>query len=134
MNFYGMFIHKGGYYMNRNPIIPFVLIMVFGIGAMFLLSFKGLGDHEALTAEKKDGGEKTEEVASNPEDIYKASCVDCHGDSYQGGVGPALNGVGDRLSKDEIKTIITQGKNTMPSGLVAEDKADAMADWLAGLK
>ena len=30
--------------MNRNPVMPFIIIMVFGIGLMFLLSFKGLGD------------------------------------------------------------------------------------------
>ncbi|MFB6465783.1 cytochrome c550 [Cytobacillus sp. Hz8] len=120
--------------MNRNPIIPFVLIMVFGIGAMFLLSFKGLDDHQALSKEKKDGGEKTEQVATKPEDIYQKTCLGCHGDQYQGGVGPALKGVGDRLSKAEIKKMITKGGVTMPPNLVAEDKADAMVDWLAGLK
>lgn len=120
--------------MNRNPIIPFVVIMVFGIGLMFLLSFKGLGDAEDLAAEKKGGGEKTEEAAANPEDIYKKSCIGCHGDQYQGGVGPKLKGVGDKLSQDEIKTIVTKGKNTMPPNLVPEDKAEDMAKWLAKIK
>ncbi|UII54902.1 cytochrome c [Cytobacillus spongiae] len=119
--------------MNRNPIIPFVLIMVIGIGAMFLLSFKGLGDMDELAAEK-EGGEKTEETASNnPEDIYATSCIGCHGDQYQGGVGPALTGIGDRLSQDEIKDILVNGKGTMPPGLAAGHE-DAMAEWLAGLK
>jgi cytochrome c550 len=121
--------------MNRNPIIPFIAIMVFGIGLMFLLSFKGLGDAKDLAAEKEGGaGEKTEEVAANPEDIYQQSCIGCHGDQYQGGVGPALKGVGDRLSQDEIKTIVTKGKGSMPPGLVPEEKAADMAKWLAELK
>jgi cytochrome c550 len=121
--------------MNRNPIIPFVIIMVFGIGLMFLLSFKGLGDAKEIAAEKEGGsGEKTEEVATNPEDIYKKSCIGCHGDKYQGGVGPGLKGIGGKLSNDEIKTIITKGKGSMPPNLVSAEQADDMAKWLAELK
>ena len=121
--------------MNRNPIIPYVVIMIFGIGLMFLLSFKGLGDAKEIAAENGAGKEgKTEEVATNPEDIYKKSCLGCHGNQYQGGAGPALKGVGDRLSEDEIKTIVTKGKGTMPKNLVPEEQADEMAKWLAELK
>ena len=121
--------------MNRNPLIPFFLIMIFGIGLMFLLSFKGLGDAKEIAAENENGTkEKTEEVASSPEDIYKKSCIGCHGDQYQGGVGPGLKGVGNRLSQDEIKTIVTKGKGTMPKNLVSEEQADDMAKWLAELK
>ncbi|EIJ78901.1 cytochrome c550 [Bacillus methanolicus PB1] len=122
--------------MNRNPIIPFVLIMVFGIGLMFLLSFKGLGDAKEIAKEAEGGDkEKTEEVAdAKPEDIYKKSCVGCHGDQYQGGVGPALKGVGERRSKEEIANIVVNGKGSMPPGLVPQEKAAEMAEWLAGLK
>lgn len=122
--------------MNRNPIIPFVLIMVFGIGLMFLLSFKGLGDAKEMAKEAEGGDkEKTEEVAAEkPEDIYKKSCIGCHGDQYQGGVGPALKGVGERYSKEEIAQIVVNGKGAMPAGLVPQEKAAEMAEWLAGLK
>lgn len=122
--------------MKRNPVVPFVIIMVFGIGLMFLLSFKGLGDAKQIASEKDNGG-KTEapsNVAANPEDIYKQNCVSCHGDAYQGGVGPALKGVGDRRSADEIKDILINGKNTMPGGLVQEDQVDGMVKFLQGLK
>ncbi|MED3624801.1 cytochrome c550 [Neobacillus thermocopriae] len=121
--------------MKRNPVIPYILIMVFGIGLMFLLSFKGLGDSEELAKEQEGGGEeKTEVAASKPEDIYKQSCVGCHGDQYQGAVGPPLKGVGDKYSKEEIMEIVTKGKGTMPAGLVQQDQAAAMADWLMKLK
>ena len=122
--------------MNRNPVMPFIIIMVFGIGLMFLLSFKGLGDAKDL-AKEKEGGEKTEETESasaSPEDIYKQNCISCHGDAYQGGVGPALKGVGDRLSVDEVKDVITNGRGAMPPGLVEEQKVDAMAEYIHGLK
>lgn len=121
--------------MNRNPIIPFVLIMVIGIGAMFLLSFKGIGDNEELAAELSgEGGETTEDTAqANPEEIYQQSCIGCHGDQYQGGAGPALTGVGDRLSQDEIVDILTNGKGAMPGGLVSGNET-AMAEWLSELQ
>lgn len=122
--------------MNRNPVMPFIIIMVFGIGLMFLLSFKGLGDAKDL-AKEKEGGEKTEETESasaSPEDIYKQNCISCHGDAYQGGVGPALKGVSDRLSVDEVKDVITNGRGGMPPGLVEEQNIDAMAEYIHGLK
>lgn len=121
--------------MNRNPIIPFVLIMVFGIGLMFLLSFKGLGDGEELAKEKEGGGEeKTEEVAMKPEELYTAKgCIGCHGDQYQGGVGPALKGIGDKMSPEEIKEVLVNGKGAMPPGLVAGQE-DEMVKWLSELK
>jgi cytochrome c550 len=122
--------------MNRNPIIPFVLIMVFGIGLMFFLSFKGLGDHEQIAKEAEGGEETHEEVASaNPEDLYKsAGCIGCHGDAYQGVSGPKLTGLGEKYSKDEVKTILTEGlPGGMPGGLVSGNE-DAVAEWLLTLK
>lgn len=119
--------------MNRNPIIPFVLIMVMGIGLMFLLSFKGLGDSEDL-AKEKEGGGKTEETAEvNPEEFYKQTCAGCHGQQYEGISGPSLKGVGGRYSKDEIKDIITNGKGNMPPGMAA-GKEEQMAEFLSKMK
>jgi cytochrome c550 len=118
--------------MNRNPIIPFVVIMVFGIGLMFLLSFKGLGDAEELA--KGDNAKTEETAAATPEDVYKKSCIGCHGADYSGGVGPALKGVKDRRSDDYLKDIVVNGKNSMPPGLVKADQADDMVKWLKTIK
>ncbi|AZV44419.1 cytochrome c550 [Peribacillus asahii] len=123
--------------MKRNPVVPFIVIMVFGIGLMFMLSFKGLSDSKQMAKEQENGGkteESTENAAATPEDIYKQNCISCHGDAYQGGVGPALKGVGDRLSADEIKNTLTNGKGAMPPGLVQEDQLDGMTEFLQGLK
>jgi len=120
--------------MKWNAIMPFVVIMVVGVLAMFLLSFKGIGDSKDLVAELEGGGgEQTEEVAANPEEIYQQSCIGCHGEQYQGGAGPALKGVSDRLSKEEIADVVVNGRGAMPPGLVPAEKADEMADWLSGL-
>jgi cytochrome c550 len=123
--------------MNRNPVIPFILIFVFGVGLTFLLSFKGLQDGKDLAKDKgKSTTPQTETVASaKPEDIYKSTCIGCHGDQYQGGVGPSLHGVGKKYTKQQIIGFITKGKGgVMPPGLVPEAQAAAMADWVSKIK
>ncbi|MDP4164316.1 MAG: cytochrome c [Bacillota bacterium] len=123
--------------MNRNPVIPFVLIMIFGIALMFGLSFKGLGDQKQLAASKGGSTEqpKTQTASANPEDIYKGTCIGCHGDQYQGVVGPSLKGVGKKYTKEQIMTFITKGKGgKMPPGLVPQEQAAAMAAWVANIK
>ncbi len=51
--------------------------------------------------------------------IYQTTCSSCHGANMEGGTAfgnvPALSGITDRLSKDEVTKIITNGKGTMPS-------------------
>ncbi|MBO0959471.1 cytochrome c [Neobacillus sp. MM2021_6] len=121
--------------MKKNPVIPYIVIFVFGIVLVFILSFKGLGDMKEVAKDNGEGkgGEKTEVAASNPEDIYKSTCIGCHGDQYQGVVGPALKNTG--LSKDEVKDILNNGKGTgMPKGLVPAEQVDAMADWVSKIK
>ncbi|WP_066371160.1 cytochrome c550 [Neobacillus fumarioli] len=121
--------------MKRNPVVPFVLIMVFGIVLTLILSFKGLGDSKQMAkGNSASNGAKTENTATNPEEIYKSTCINCHGDHYQGVVGPSLKGIGSKLSKDQIKQIITQGRGQMPPGLVKPEQADAMAEWVSKIK
>lgn len=125
--------------MKRSAITPFIVIMAVGVLAMLLISFKGIGDSKELAAELEGGGKEQEQVAANPEEIYQQNCIGCHGQQYEGtGKFPALKGVGDRRSKDEIKDIIVNGKTgnigTMPAGLVKPEQADKMADWLSSLK
>ncbi|TWE06474.1 cytochrome c550 [Neobacillus bataviensis] len=120
--------------MKRNPVIPYILVMVFGIVLVFILSFKGLGDMKEMAKDKGKGGETTEVAATKPEDIYKQTCIACHGDQYQGVVGPTLKGVGSKYSKAEIVNIITKGKGNMPSGLVPQEQAEAMAEWVSKIK
>lgn len=121
--------------MNRNPLIPFVIIMVFGIGLMFTFSFIGLNNAEEMAKEGEDGAEETTDVANaTPKEIYQQSCVSCHGGNYEGGVGPALTSVGGRLSADQIKEVLKNGRGSMPGGLVPEEKLDEMAKWVSEIQ
>ena len=45
--------------MNRNPIIPFILIMVFGIGLVFFMSLEGVNNSEEMADEHGEGTEET---------------------------------------------------------------------------
>ncbi|XXM73712.1 cytochrome c550 [Lysinibacillus sphaericus] len=124
--------------MNRNPIIPFILIMAMGIGLVFFMSLEGLNNadekaKEAEHGEKAGGeGEKASSGEFDPEQAYKDNCLSCHGGNYEGGMGPALKGT-DK-SVDEIKEIIKNGKSPMPAGLIADENIDAMAEWVKSLK
>lgn len=123
--------------MNRNSLIPFALIAVIGIAAMFLMSFKGLGDMEEIAAEKENGGAPTEETAdegasAGPESAYSQNCAACHGGNLEGTVGPALKGTA--LSVEELVEVITNGQGTsMPGGLIPGQEAE-MAEWIKSLK
>jgi glucose dehydrogenase len=48
---------------------------------------------------------------------YKANCSVCHGENREGKppTFPALMGVGTRLSREQIGSIVHSGKNTMPA-------------------
>lgn len=68
-------------------------------------------------------------------EIAQANCVSCHATDLSGGAGPALIGVGNRLSKEEIAEVILKGRNNgaMPAyeGVLSAEEIDSLATWLA---
>ncbi|MFZ2463886.1 MAG: cytochrome c [Caldibacillus thermoamylovorans] len=118
--------------MKRNAIFPYLLIMVLGIGLVVALSIIGVNDSKE--AEGKDSEKGNVAQAATPEEIYQKSCFTCHGQNYEGAMGPELKGVDERLSKDEIKEVLKNGRGAMPKGLVPAESLDAMADWLMSLE
>jgi len=75
-------------------------------------------------------------------DIYqRSSCVQCHSDDLRGmqGFAPALRGIGDVYTKDEIVDIMKNGKGNMAAGQwdasiqlgLTEEELDTMAEWLS---
>ncbi|WP_434402617.1 cytochrome c [Planococcus sp. 11815] len=129
--------------MQKNAIVPYILIMAFGIGLIFFLSLEGVGNEAEIAEEQaaEEGGEEAaegeggEEAASgdfDPESHAQSSCVSCHGSSYEGGVGPSL--VATELSQEEIEEILINGKGSMPPGTVPEENVSAMAEWVLSLE
>lgn len=87
-------------------------------------------DEEA--APEEDAGDAT--TAAAGEEVYKQSCLSCHGGNLEGGFGPALDKTGANYSKEEILDIIHNGKGQMPANVVEGEDAEAVAAWLAEKK
>jgi mono/diheme cytochrome c family protein len=68
---------------------------------------------------------------SDGELLYKKSCIACHGNNLEGGVGPKLQNIGLKLSVDQIKNQIINGRGGMPAGILKGDDAQKVAVWLA---
>ena len=112
--------------MKNNPLIPYVLIMAFGIGLIFFMSLEGAGNKEE--AAEGEGG-ATEEI--NGEAIAQ-SCIGCHGGDLGGqGNAPALTG---GLDAAHVKDVVMNGQGAMPGVIKNEAEAQAVADYIAGLE
>lgn len=126
--------------MTKNPIIPYILIMLFGIGLIFFLSVEGVKNSEeiAATEEHGEGGAAEGEGEASaeefdPEAFAQQNCVSCHGNSYEGqGAFPPL--VGTQLSEEEIADVLANGRGAMPAGLVPAENIEAMAAWVKSLE
>lgn len=124
--------------MQKNPIVPFILIMAFGIGLIFFLSIQGVDKKEEIAAgheegakEGAEGGETAKEF--DPEAVAQGKCITCHGGDLAGqGNFPSL--VDTKLSTEEIAEVITKGKGAMPPGLVDAANVEAMAEYIHSLE
>lgn len=115
--------------MNKNPIVPFLLIIFLGIGLVFLLSGLGStddGEQDVATEEGSEGSEESggDEASSgdvDAEGIARDNCASCHGQDFSGGMGPAL--AGTSLAEEDFTTIVREGQGSMPAF-----SADQIAD------
>ncbi|CAM3618870.1 c-type cytochrome [Marinicrinis lubricantis] len=66
--------------------------------------------------------------------VYKQSCIQCHGTDLEGRVGDRSNltQVGSSLSKEQIMDAIKQGPKIMPAfeELLTPEEIEALAEWL----
>lgn len=115
--------------MNKNPIVPFLLIIFLGIGLVFLLSGLGStddGEEDVATEEGSEGSEESggDEASSgdvDAEGIARDNCASCHGQDFSGGMGPAL--AGTSLAEEDFTTTVREGRGSMPAF-----SADQIAD------
>jgi cytochrome c551 len=69
------------------------------------------------------------------EATFKNTCASCHGADLAGNVGPNLQHIGSKYTKDQIVGIITNGKGgVMPPGLLKSPEKEQVAAWLAAKK
>ena len=74
-------------------------------------------------------------LASKGRQLYNVACIACHGSQLEGsnmyGNTPALTGLKDRLTADEVKSVIKNGKGVMPSFAVLKpQEVDALTAFL----
>ncbi|WP_414042907.1 c-type cytochrome [Macrococcus animalis] len=115
--------------MNRNPVIPFLLIMLMGVGLIFFMAAHGANKGE----EKGEGGAKTEQKF-DAKTFAKDNCTSCHGQNLEGGMGPKLAGISDT---EKAKKIIREGKGAMPAhdaSKIADKDLDSLVKYLKEAK
>lgn len=84
----------------------------------------------------EDKNTATKETVSDAEPgelVYKQTCISCHGEDLSGRGSSAkdLSHIGSKLSEEEIKNVVINGRRSMPAGLVKdEEDLDALAKWL----
>ncbi|OIJ21466.1 hypothetical protein BKP45_01465 [Anaerobacillus alkalidiazotrophicus] len=64
------------------------------------------------------------------EGLYQQACSSCHGGNLEGGGGPSLKNLSDKITVDEVSEIILKGSGMMPDGLVNEGESYLIAEWL----
>lgn len=108
-------------------------LMALLIGSSMALAACGGGDDNADQGNNNEGGGK-ETANAQGEQVYKQNCLSCHGENLEGQVGPALDKIGSKHSKDEILDIVKNGQGQMPPNIVEGADAEAVAEWLATKK
>ena len=82
-----------------------------GLGGLLALSPGGGGGDEGPTGTAGTGAD-----GDLGAEVFRRSCSSCHGTRGQGGVGPDLHGVADRLTLDEHLEVVRSGRGSqMPA-------------------
>ncbi|MBA9026761.1 MULTISPECIES: cytochrome c551 [Bacillaceae] len=97
------------------------------------LALAACGSNDNANKPTNEGGTTTTS-AGEADQIYKNKCSSCHGANLEGAFGPELKAIGSTLSKEDIETIIKEGKGGMPAKLIKEDQAAIVAEWLSEKK
>ncbi len=120
--------------MKNNPVVPYILILAFGIGLIFFMSLQGADNKKEIAAEQEGGGETTTETTDADDDgsALVQACIGCHGGDLTGGVGPNLHG----LDEARIVDVLTNGIEGTPMtpGMKNEAEAKAIAEYISTLK
>jgi cytochrome c550 len=66
--------------------------------------------------------------------VYDAKCANCHGPAGNNGMPGVKDLTVTGLSKDEIKSVVRNGKGNMLPVELTDDQLDAVADYVQTLK
>lgn len=118
----------------KRPIPTGFMLLAFA--AIFYLTYESVKNHDWEAA--KAQGQIREEAEIDESDpgyeIYLgSSCINCHGDSLAGGVGPSLVNTG--LTTEEIVDIAHDGVGGMPGGTFegTDEELEVLAEFISKL-
>lgn len=98
-----------------------------GKGGMFAFGLDAEGATTTSAPTSSTGG------AASGADMFRRSCASCHGLSGEGGTGPSLVGIADRLSEDKHRQTVAEGRpgTQMPSfkGILTEEEIAAIVEY-----
>ncbi|WJY28582.1 MULTISPECIES: menaquinol-cytochrome c reductase cytochrome b/c subunit [Sporosarcina] len=110
--------------------------MLLAFAAIFYLTWESVVNHDWVKAEAQ--GKIVEEVnfdeSAEGYQIYQGStCIGCHGDQFQGGLGLPLTDTG--LKPEEIEKIAHEGIGTMPPNQWdgSDEDLKTMAEFISNL-
>ncbi|MFB5282849.1 cytochrome c551 [Peribacillus sp. Hz7] len=102
-------------------------ILALLMGTSLVLAACGGGNDE--------GAETTDTAgAGDAAKLYENKCSACHGGDLVSGSAPDLDKIGSRLSQEDVEKVILEGQGAMPKGLLDENDAAKVAEWLAEKK
>ena len=119
--------------MKNNPVIPYILIMAFGIGLIFFMSLEGVGNQKEIAKGDETADEGGETAGGAEGEALVSLCITCHGADLQGGgVGPKIAG----LDAEHIVDVLENGieGTVMTPGLKTGEEAKAIAEYISQLE
>ncbi|MFS0725984.1 c-type cytochrome [Paenibacillus sp. 1P07SE] len=102
------------------------------LAAMLAASGCGGGGTETPEGVNTGAGEEASEY-SEAMSLYRSKCLSCHGAELKGRTAPNLQQVGAKYEREEIVSIIADGRGGMPAfgRQLSEEEVGTLADWLA---
>ena len=126
--------------MSRHKLLMFFALSVYLIASSDVDSnLARASDAGSQDADKKSlSGMTSGHPAGDGkrgEELYKASCIVCHGPRAAGGVGPRLAGNPVLLNEQAFWKTVYEGRHVMPpmKGVVTEQQMADIRAWLKTL-
>jgi len=127
--------------MKNNPVIPYILILAFGIGLIFFLSVEGVDNkkeiaagnatEETTTGGEKAGGKTDGGGEAKDGETLTASCIGCHAADFTGGTGPKLaGGAVDAARIEDVLVNGLPGSTFMTAGKATPEDAKVIAEYI----
>ncbi len=117
------------FYLPKNSYIGEIFMRKIITVLTLTILLAGCGTSE----DKNTATKETVSDADPGELVYKQTCIGCHGQDLGGRGSSAkdLSHIGSKLTEEEIKNVVINGRRSMPAGLVKdEEDLDALAKWL----